>query len=166
MSADIKMDYYEDIPLSNLVHQFDTSLREALEKHANIQSKSIAKRKHVPWFTPDVKEAKKKMHCREKLWRKYHTHELWFVFKDARRSYKVSIKKQRGFLIKQVSDCGRDSKKLYALVSSLMGTIQSNPLTEFLVLTLLWRTLQISSIQGSGITWIISQSTHHSIRIS
>ena len=61
MSADIKLDYYEDIPLSSLVHQFDTSLREALDKHAPIQSKSIAKRRHVPWFTPDVKEAKKKI---------------------------------------------------------------------------------------------------------
>ena len=81
MSADIKLHYYKYIPLSNLVHQFNTSLREALDKHAPIQSKSITERRHVPWFTPDVKEAKKKMHHREKLWRKYHMHELWLALK-------------------------------------------------------------------------------------
>ena len=31
ISADIKLDYYEDTPPSDLVHQFDTSLREALD---------------------------------------------------------------------------------------------------------------------------------------
>ena len=87
MSADIKLDYYEDIPLSDP----DTSFREALDKHVPIQSKSIAKRRHVPWFTPDAKKAEKKMCHRERLWRKYHTHELWLAFKDARRSYKASI---------------------------------------------------------------------------
>ena len=131
MTADIKLDYYEDILFSSLVHQFDTTLTEGLDKHASIQCKSIAERKCVPWFTPDVKEAKKKMHCREKLWRKYHMHELWLAFKDARRSYKASIKQaKRGFLNKQVSDCGRNSKKLYALMSSLMGIVQSNPPSE------------------------------------
>ena len=114
ISADIKLDYYENIPLSHLVHQFDTARREAFEKHAPIQTKSIAKRKPVPWFTPDVKEVKKKMHCREKLWRKYHMHDLWLAFKDVRRSYKASIKQpKRGFLSKQLSDCHRDSKILY-----------------------------------------------------
>ena len=58
-------------------------------------------------------------------------HELWLAFKDARRSYKASIQQaKRGFFSKQVSDCGRDRKKLYSLVSSLTGTIQSNPLPE------------------------------------
>ena len=51
MSVDIKLDYFEDIPLSNLVHQFETSLREALEKYTPIQSKSIAERRYIPWFT-------------------------------------------------------------------------------------------------------------------
>ena len=131
ISADIKLEYNEDIHLSDLVHQFNTSLREASDKHAHVHSKSIMERKHVPWFTPDVKEAKKTMCYREKLWRKYHTHELWLAFKDARRSYKASIKQaKRGFLSAQVSNCGRHSKKLYALVSSLTGTTQSNPLPE------------------------------------
>ena len=38
--------------------------------------------------------------------------------------------KQTGFLSKQVSECGIDSKKLYALVFSLTNTIHSNPLPE------------------------------------
>ena len=65
MSVDIKLDYYEDIPLRDLFHHFDTSLRVALDKHPPVQSKSIVERKHVPWFTPNVKEAKKKM-CHRK----------------------------------------------------------------------------------------------------
>ena len=140
--TDIKLDYYEDIPLSDLVHQFDTSLREALDKHAPIQSKSIAKRRHVPLFTPDEKKPKRKCITQKSC----EVSHAWHV-----------------------SDCGRDSKKLYAPVSSLRGTIQSNPLPECVILTLLQRTLQISSTQQSrrsGITWTISQRTGHSIRIS
>ena len=58
-------------------------------------------------------------------------HELWLAFKDARRSYKASVKQaKRGFLSKQVFNCCRDSKKLYTLVSSLTGTIQSILLPE------------------------------------
>ena len=98
MSADIKLDYYEYIPLSNLVHQFDISLIQVLDKYTPIQSKSLTERRHVPWFTPDVKEAKKKTHLREKLWRKYHTHELWLAFKDTRRSYKASIESKEKLL--------------------------------------------------------------------
>ena len=97
-------------------------------------------------------------------------HELWLTFKNARSSYKASIKQaKRHFLSKQASDCGRDSKKLYALVFSLTGTIQYIHYQNVTVLTLLQETLCISSTQRSGIsgiTWIITQSTHHSIRIS
>ena len=100
MSADIKLDYCKNITLSNLVHQFDTSLREVLDKHAPFQSESIAKRRCVSCFTPDVKGAKKKICHRKKLWRKYHMHVLWLAFKDARISYKASIKQaKRQFLL-------------------------------------------------------------------
>ena len=38
MSTGIKLDYYKDIALNILVHQFNTSLREALDKHVLVQS--------------------------------------------------------------------------------------------------------------------------------
>ena len=80
----------------------------------------------------------------------------------------LSNKQREASLIKQLSNCGRDSKKLYALMTSLMGTIQSNPLPECDSFdTLAWNFTDFFHIMVKEIrSRIISQSTHHSIRIS
>ena len=69
--------------------------------------------------------------CREKLWRKYHTPELWRAFQVARRSYHDKIKSCKTSTIStQVLECGKDSKKLFELVSKLTGSKATNPMSD------------------------------------
>ena len=104
-------------------------LKDLLNRQAPLQSKSITERTKVPWFDNEVKEYKLSARCREKLWRKYHTPELWKAFQVARRSYHDKIKSCKTSNIStQVLECGKDSKKLFELVSQLTGSKATNPM--------------------------------------
>ena len=72
-------------------------------------------RQRVPWFTEEVREMKKRMGHREKLWRKYSSDDLWIAFKVVRWQYKNEI------ISDKTQDCKMDTKKLYAFMSNLTG---------------------------------------------
>ena len=65
-----------DLPIENFHH----SLKEAFDKHIPAHSKSVSLRRKVPWFTDDVRDAKRQMRRWERLWCKYKSDELWTAF--------------------------------------------------------------------------------------
>ena len=74
---------------------------------------------------------KKQVRCREKLWRKYSSDDLWTAFKVVRWQYKTSIRKANNEIISdKIQDCKEDTNKLYALMSNLTGKTAENPLPE------------------------------------
>ena len=73
----------------------------------------------------------KRIRHREKLWRKYSSDDLWIAFKVVRWQYKTSIRKAKNEIISdEIQDCKGDTKKLYALVSNLIGKNTENSLPE------------------------------------
>ena len=74
-------------------------------------NQNLTERTKVPWFDNEVKEYKWIARCREKLWRKYHTPELWKAFQVARRSYHVFI----CIYILNVHECLLDAGKYFIL---------------------------------------------------
>ena len=93
-----------------------------MDKHAPLQTKSVMNRQRVPWFTAEVREMKKQMRHREKLWRKYSSDDLWTAFKVVRWQYKTSIRKAKNEIISdKIEDCKGGTKKSYALMSTLIG---------------------------------------------
>ena len=71
------------------------------------------------------------MRCRGKLWRKYSSGDLWIAIKVVRWQYKTSIRKAKNEIISdKIQDCKGDTKKLYALVSSITGKNAEHPLPE------------------------------------
>ena len=102
----------ETITVDEMANKLNEMLKDLLDQHAPMQSKSITERTKVPWFDNGVKEYKHIARCREKLWRKYHTPDLWKAFQVARRTYHDKIKSCKTSAIStQVSECGKDSKK-------------------------------------------------------
>ena len=93
MEEYIKLDITDEDTLDILVEKLEDTLRSALDKHATQQTKSVVKRHKVPWFTEAVRDTKKWMRHREKLWRKYSTEDLWPAFKVVRWQHKTSIRK-------------------------------------------------------------------------
>ena len=111
--------------------KLENTLRKALDKHAPLQTKSVMNRQRAPWFTEEVREMKKQIRCREKLWRKYSSDDLWTAFKVVKWQYKTSIRKSKNEIISaKIQDCKGDTRKLYALVSNLTGKNLVNPIPE------------------------------------
>ena len=130
MSDEVMLDLSID-DFSDMVADFHKSLANALDKHALEITKSITECPKVPWFSDDVKTAKHKMQRRERLWRRYKTHELWLAFKDARCDYKSALYAAKTAVISdKVISCGKDSQKLYSLVNNLLGRGKWNCLLD------------------------------------
>ena len=131
MAEDIKPDITDVDTLDILVEKLEDTLRSALEKHAPQQTKSVENRHKVSWFTEEVRDAKKWMRHREKMWRKYSTEDLWTAFKVVRWQYKTSIRKVKcEILSNKIQNCKGDTRKLYTLVPNLTGTNPENPLPK------------------------------------
>ena len=114
-----------------LVVKLEDALRNALDKHRPLQTKSVVDRHKVSWFTEEVRDAKKWIRHREKLWRKYSTKDIWVAFKVVRWQYKTSIRKAKHEIISEkIQDCKGDTRNLYTLISNVMGTNPENPLLE------------------------------------
>ena len=67
MAEDIKLDITDEDTLDILVEKLEDTLRNTLDKHAPLQTKSVVDGHKVPWFTEEVRETKKWMRHREKL---------------------------------------------------------------------------------------------------
>ena len=112
-----------------VVENFHCSLKEAFNKHTPAHTKSVSLRRKVPWFTDDVRDAKRQMRRWERIWHKYKSEELWTAFCVARSHYKRMLySAKRDVISSKVMDCGKDTQKLYALVNNLLGTRKENSL--------------------------------------
>ena len=108
---------------------FHRSLKEAFDKHIPAHTKSVSLRRKVPWFTDDVRDAKRQMRRWKRLWCKYKSDELWTAFHVAWLHYKeVLYSTKRDVISSKFMDCGKDTQKLYALVNNLLGTRKENSL--------------------------------------
>ena len=101
----------------------------ALDKHAPERTKEITIRSSNPWFTIEVKDKKKAVRRREKIWQKYKCPDHWRALQVARKEYKILLTQVKTTKIKEkIDDCHKDTKKLYELVVYLTGTATVNPL--------------------------------------
>ena len=55
---------------SDLLHSYNSGLREVLDKHAPLRHCRITDRPSAPWLTVQTKEAKQQRRCAEQRWRK------------------------------------------------------------------------------------------------
>ena len=105
-----------------MVEQLGSRFEEALNKNAPIKTKITTIRKTVPWFNDSLRDHKRIVRNRERIWKKYKTNDTWLAFKIERSKFRQSLKRARKeFVSESVLECNRDNKKLYKLASSLMG---------------------------------------------
>ena len=91
--------------------------------------KEITIRSTNPWFTNEVKDKKKAVRRREKIWQKYKHPEHWRALQVGKKEYKIPLTQVKTTKIKEkIDDCQKDTKKLYKLVVYLTGTATENPL--------------------------------------
>ena len=89
-----------------MVEWLETKLQTALDKHAPSKEKCITVRSSNPWFTNEIKEPKKRVRRREKIWRQYGLTSNWTVLKTERQMYKQMLKDVKTQTIcEKVADC-------------------------------------------------------------
>ena len=96
-----------------------------------MQSKLKKKRVLTPWFDEELKDQRKKTKRTDEKCRKYKEHHLWLAHVKERRIYTALLRSKRKEVISnEVSGCGKDTKKLYKLVSNITGVLKNNPLPD------------------------------------
>ena len=109
----------------------ENRLKTILNKHVPFTTWKMNTRVKNPWFTEEVHDHKKGLQRREKIYRKYQTTETWKAYKTAKRSYKAMLQQAKlQTLSTSISNCGNDTKRLYKLVNSILGTSKDNPLPD------------------------------------
>ena len=122
---------WEENSLDILVDNFNKHLSTILDEVATECSKTVTQRMKVPWFTEEVRMLKHKLWRREKIWRKYGSHEHWLAYTDTRAEYRKLLKSEKSIIISnKVIQYGKDLKQLYSLVNNLLGTKAENPMPE------------------------------------
>ena len=116
--------------LDSIISEFETNL--TLDKHAQEVTKKITERKRQPWFDDNIKNLKRYMHRREKVWRRYKQLHQWRAFRDAQYTYNTALQAKKVESInKIIVENERDTKKLYKIFNNITGNVSENPLPDW-----------------------------------
>ena len=81
-------------------------------------------RKNQPWFDNNIRNLKRYMQRREKVWRKNKQSHQWRAFKDAQCTYNTAPRaKKVDSINKIIVENERDTMKLYKIFSNITGNI-------------------------------------------
>ena len=109
--------------VDELVDIYNCVLKELLDKHAPLQSRSVAERTPQQWMGDKILEVKRLRRKYEKLWRKSKltVHRLEYkkyLFRGERFNYH---KTKTEFYLDKIKDCNGDQKQLFKIVDNLLG---------------------------------------------
>ena len=112
-----------------MVGMLEENFSTALNNQAPEVTKVITQRKKKAWFRDDLKQHKRIVRRREKVFRKYRLQSCWIALDRERKKYrKMLFEAKTACYIKHVKDCRGDIKALYKMVNTLMGISSDNPL--------------------------------------
>ena len=123
----------EEIKAENvdeMVVMLEKNFLTALNNQAPEVTKVITESKKKPWFGDYLKQQKRRVRRREKVFRKYRLQSCWIVFDRERKKYRKMLLEAKTACHSEVKDCRGDTKGLYKMVNTLMGTSSNNPLPD------------------------------------
>ena len=112
--------------LSNLsevnINNYDLALKNVLDQHAPLATRSITQRPYSPWYTADVKEAKKEVRKAEKKFNKSGLTIDRDIYKTKRAKWKRTIRDaKRQFYLTTFEENRNSSKHIFGLCDKLLG---------------------------------------------
>ncbi|GFS26592.1 ATP-dependent DNA helicase [Elysia marginata] len=94
---------------------------DVINKHAPIVNRKIVIRPNKPWYTDDIREAKKIQRSAEKKWRKTHLEVHRQAFVNARKNTNKLITAAKQIYTKnKISDSKSNPKELFRIVNGLI----------------------------------------------
>ena len=128
---DISLEEIKTENLDEMVGMLEEKFSPTLDNQAPEATKVITERKKKPWFGDDLKQQKRIVRRREKVYRKYRLESCWIALNMERKKYrKMLFEAKTACYSKQVKDCRGHIKGLYKMVNTLMGTTLDNPLSN------------------------------------
>ena len=88
-------DLENESDLISLITKFEGILKINLDKHTPEKTKRITVRDTKSWFTESIREQKKIMRRREKIWRKYKQDSIWRAFDAERVKYRSMLRQAK-----------------------------------------------------------------------
>ena len=130
--SDLKFEISPNYTLDELVQEFKSSSERCLDAHAPKVTKRVTTtRKRELWYNERITNQKKLVRRRERIWLKYvETHQWKAYTVERNRLNRMIFANKTEALCERVAQCGKDSKKLYALVNTMCGTAKHNPLPQ------------------------------------
>lgn len=108
--------------ITHLVNQYNTTLSNILDTHAPARSKTITIKPQSPWFTEEIRIAKRDRRRAERRWRSTRLsvhHEIYRT--ECRRVSKLCRDARKEYYCSRIEDCGTDQRKIFQIASDLMN---------------------------------------------
>ena len=97
--------------LEDVMSELDTRMKNALNKHAPEITKTVIDQNRFLWYNEEIKEQRRVVRRREKIWKHYKLESSWKAFKKECSKYRRLLKDAKKMSIEEkVQDCKGDSK--------------------------------------------------------
>ena len=124
-------DYSQNTTLEEAYHLFEEELLKALNQVAPLRTIKCTDRQKHPWHNRFIKEKKRVVKYREKIWRQYRQDHQWCAYAKERNIYnRLLTFQKKQMLSKLINNSNKDTKKLFNLVNNLTGSKYSNKMPE------------------------------------
>ena len=125
---DMSLEIIKAENLDDKVTMLEENFSTALNNQAPEVTKVFTVRKNKPWFGNELELQKRKVCRREKAFKKCILQSCLTAFDKEQKKYKKMLSDAKITCYSaQVRDCKGETKELYKLVNTLMGTTSSNP---------------------------------------
>ena len=109
---------------------YNTCLRQALDHHAPLVTRTVTDRTSAPWMTLEVKQAKVERRIAERKWRQSGLTAHREIYAKQRNVVSNLISKaKKDYICERIIDCD-SSRELFRLSNQLMGTFRGTVLSS------------------------------------
>ena len=114
--------------LEELLLSYNKTLIAVLDKHAPVKTRTIVMRPQVPWYTDEIRQAKRERRKAERRWRFSKFDSDLAVFKVKRNAVNNLMNKARqAFYTKLIEDNSCNQRKLFRVSKRLFNQSQLPP---------------------------------------
>ncbi|XP_072037652.1 uncharacterized protein [Amphiura filiformis] len=122
----------EKVPNSDivgLVDSYNDGLRQVLDRHAPLQTRSVRDRPSAPWLTAEVRDARRSRRRAERLWRKTKLtvhKEMYINMRNEATQHVIAAKRQ--FYTAKIDSDTFSTKQLFSVSNQLLGKSRTSAL--------------------------------------
>ena len=120
-----------DSSAAECVSAYNKSLSELIDSHAPVIHRTIILRPHAPWYTDELRSAKRERRRLERQWQKHRLEIHHQLYKNqCHIMNRLLLKARRDYVLSKITECGKDQKGIFKITNRLLGAGASNLLPQ------------------------------------